>query len=83
MWPYRVYCTQSFARNSTTGTAVTTANAKRGGGQYDINLNARAFVFGAGGLEVDEFQKLDLRLILGGGFGWHVPKTEMTVPGDS
>jgi len=75
----RVYYTQLFARNSTTGTAVTTANAKRGGAQYDINLNARAFVFGAGGLEVDEFQKLDLRLILGGGFGWHVLKTERTV----
>jgi putative salt-induced outer membrane protein len=71
-----VYFTELFARNSTAGTAVTTANAKRGGGRYDVNLNDRSFAFGMSDLEFDEFQKLDLRLVLGGGFGWHVRKTE-------
>jgi putative salt-induced outer membrane protein len=73
-----VYYTQLFARNSTTGTSVTTANARRGGGRYDLNLTARSFVFGMGALEFDEFQKLDLRVVLGGGFGWHILKTERT-----
>jgi putative salt-induced outer membrane protein YdiY len=73
------YYTQLYARNSTTGTAVTTANAKRGGGRYDLNLNSRSFVFGFGDLENDEFQALDLRLVLGGGLGWHAVKTERTV----
>jgi putative salt-induced outer membrane protein YdiY len=73
------FYTQLYARNSTTGTTVTTANAKRGGGRYDLNLNTRTFVFGFGALENDEFQKLDLRLALGGGLGWHILKTERTL----
>jgi putative salt-induced outer membrane protein YdiY len=74
-----VYYTQLFARNSTTGTAITTANAKRGGARYDLNLTDRSFAFGLGDLEFDEFQRLDLRLVLGGGIGWHIYKTERTV----
>ena len=73
-----VYYMQLFARNSTAGTSVTTANAKRGGARYDVNLTGRSFAFGMGDLEADEFQRLDLRLVLGGGLGWHVYKTEKT-----
>lgn len=51
----------------------------RGGGRYDYNLNSRAFVFGFAGLEADEFQKLDLRINPGGGFGWHAVKAERWV----
>jgi putative salt-induced outer membrane protein len=67
-----------YARNSTTGASLVTANAKRGGARYDINLSSKVFAFGMGDLENDEFQKLDLRLMLGSGMGWHAKKTERT-----
>lgn len=54
------------------------ANAIRGGGRYDVNLSSRTFVFGFGDLEFDEFQNLDLRMALGGGFGYHALKNERT-----
>jgi putative salt-induced outer membrane protein len=73
-----VYMTNLYARNSTTGESLVTANAKRGGARYDINLSSKVFAFGLGDLENDEFQKLDLRLTLGGGLGWHVKKKEHT-----
>jgi putative salt-induced outer membrane protein YdiY len=71
-----VYTTALYARNSTTGASITTANAKRGGARYDVNLTGRSFAFGLGDLESDDFQKLDLRMSLGGGFGWHAVKAE-------
>jgi putative salt-induced outer membrane protein len=74
-----VYANSLYAGNTIKGVASTTANAIRGGGRYDININARTFGFGMGDLEFDEFQKLDLRMTLGGGLGWHAIKTEKTV----
>lgn len=71
-----VYFTSLYARNTTTGTSQTTANAKRGGARYDLNLSTRAYGFGTGDLESDPFQKLDLRVVIGGGGGWHAHKTE-------
>jgi len=71
-----VYVTSLYAKNSTTGTSVTTANAKRGGIRYEMNLASRVFGFGTTDLESDEFQRLDLRVVLGGGVGWHAKKTE-------
>ncbi len=73
-----VYMTALYARNNTTGTSLVTANAKRGGGRYDLNITSKVFAFGLGDLENDEFQKLDLRLTLGGGGGWHARKTDRT-----
>ncbi|HYK89903.1 MAG TPA: DUF481 domain-containing protein [Acidobacteriota bacterium] len=73
-----VYMTTLYARNTTAGTSLVTANAKRGGARYDVNVSSKVFAFGTGDLENDEFQKLDLRLTLGGGMGWHVIKTERT-----
>ena len=73
-----VHATSLFARNTVNGISSTTANAIRGGGRYDINLGRRSFGFGTGDLEFDEFQKLDLRMTLGGGLGWHAIKTEQT-----
>jgi putative salt-induced outer membrane protein YdiY len=72
------YITALYARNSSTGTSLVSANAKRGGLRYDLNLTSKVFAFGLGDLENDEFQKLDLRLTLGGGMGWHAKKTERT-----
>lgn len=71
-----LYATSLYARNSTTGESIITANAKRGGGRYDYNLNSRSFLFGFADLESDDFQKLDLRMNPGGGFGWHAIKAE-------
>jgi putative salt-induced outer membrane protein len=73
-----VYMTALYSKNSTAGTSLVTANAKRGGARYDVNLSSKVFAFGTGDLENDEFQKLDLRLTLGGGMGWHALKTERT-----
>jgi putative salt-induced outer membrane protein YdiY len=67
------------ARSRNTGLQEETANAIRGGGRYEINLTARSFAFGFSDLEFDEFQKLDLRLVLGGGLGWHAIKNEKTL----
>jgi putative salt-induced outer membrane protein YdiY len=68
-----------YSTNSTTGESVTTANIIRTGGRYEYNLSPRLFAYGAGGLEHDELQELDLRILLGGGIGWHAYKTEATV----
>lgn len=54
---------------------LTTANTAGGGLRYDHNLNPRIFVFGTGDFASDALQDLDLRSILGGGFGWHPIKS--------
>jgi putative salt-induced outer membrane protein YdiY len=53
----------------------TSANTTGGGIRYDHNLNPRLFVFGTGDFLDDQLQDLDLRSILGGGFGWHAAKS--------
>lgn len=73
-----IYANSLYARNSTSGVAITTANAIRGGLRYDMDLSKKVFLFGAGDFEHDEFQKLDLRMIFSGGLGWHVIKQENT-----
>jgi putative salt-induced outer membrane protein len=72
------YAVALYSTNSTTGESITTANVIRGGGRYEYNVSPRFFVYGFGGLEHDELQQLDLRILLGGGAGWHVYKTEAT-----
>jgi putative salt-induced outer membrane protein YdiY len=56
-------------------TGVTTANTDTGGLRYDHNLNKRTFVFVTGDFSSNALQNLDLREILGGGFGWHAIAT--------
>jgi putative salt-induced outer membrane protein len=73
-----VYFASLFARNSTTGESVTTANAIRGGLRYDLNISDRVFAFGLSDVEYDRFQQLDLRLVLGGGLGINAVKTDRT-----
>ena len=36
------------------------------------NMNEKFFVYTAAQFDFDEFQSLDLRSVLGGGFGWHI-----------
>ena len=52
-----------------------TAQAVRGGLAYDHNVGARLFVNVFNDYEYDRFQDLDLRFVLGGGFGLHAAKT--------
>ncbi len=52
------------------------ANAKRAGVQYDLKLSDRSFVFGFTNFDFDEFLRLDLRFVAGGGFGYNVVKSE-------
>ena len=74
-----VYGNSIFAKNSATGVSVTTAHAITGGIRGDLDLTARLFAFGFTDFEFDQFQKLDLRNVLGGGVGYHVVKTTRTV----
>lgn len=75
-----VYAASLFAKNKdkTTGQTVTTAKAIRGGIRYDFNLSERLFAFALADLDHDKFQQLDLRVVLGGGLGFHAKKTERT-----
>lgn len=65
-----------FARNSTSGVSITTAEAIRGGVRYDRNINPRLFAFVLTDLERDKFQQLDLRIVPGGGLSYHARKTD-------
>lgn len=49
-----------------------TANRVSGDARYDRDISKRVFAYGGSAFDFDEFQDLDLRSVLGGGFGWHV-----------
>jgi putative salt-induced outer membrane protein len=74
-----VYYTSIFSSSDFSGgTSQTTANSKRGGVSYNLNLNKKAFVFGSVDLESDQFQDLDLRFVPAGGGGYHAIATMPT-----
>jgi putative salt-induced outer membrane protein YdiY len=58
------------------GLSASTAQAVRGGIGYDHNVSRRLFVNVFNDYEYDRFQNLDLRFVLGGGFGFHAVKNE-------
>jgi len=64
--------------SNASGTDITTANAKRGGVAYNLNINKRWFGFGSVNLESDQFQSLDLRFNPAGGVGYHAFTTPKT-----
>jgi putative salt-induced outer membrane protein YdiY len=64
--------------SNASGKDISTADAKRGGISYNINLDKRWFAFGSVNLENDEFQSLDLRFNPAGGAGYHAIKTPKT-----
>ena len=72
------YYTSVFSSSNASGPKLTTANAKRGGVSYNLNVQPRWFVFGSVDLESDEFQSLDLRFVPAGGAGYHAIKTPST-----
>src|SRR5580704_2701733 len=71
--------TQIYSSSNASGTSLTTANAKRGGIAYNLNVAPKAFVFGLVNLENDQFQSLDLRFNPAGGVGYHAIKTANTI----
>ena len=71
-----VYFTTLYATSTVSNKAATTANAQRGGFNYEFNLTPKFFVFGGSDFEADQFQALDLRFTPGGGFGYHAIKNE-------
>jgi putative salt-induced outer membrane protein YdiY len=58
------------------GTNSDTAEAVRGGIGYDHNVSPRVFASVFNADEFDKFQNLDLRFVLGGGFGVHLVKND-------
>jgi len=56
-----------------------TAQAVRGGIGYDHNVSPRLFVNVFNDYEYDKFQSLDLRFVIGGGFGFHAVKNEHSI----
>jgi hypothetical protein len=66
--------TNTLYSTNANATPSTSANATGGGLRYDHNLNPRVFTFVTGDFYSDALQNLDLRSIVGGGFGWHVSK---------
>jgi len=59
--------------------SASTAEAVRGGLGYDHNVSPRLFVNVFNDWEYDKFQNLDLRFVIGGGFGFHAVKRERSV----
>jgi putative salt-induced outer membrane protein YdiY len=58
------------------GVDTRTANAVRGGWAFNRDLSSRAFLNLFNDYEYDEFQSLDLRVVLGAGAGYHVWESE-------
>lgn len=54
------------------GVDSSTAKAVRGGWAYDRNLTKKIFANAFNDYEYDKFQSLDLRVVIGGGLGYHV-----------
>ena len=61
------------------GQNASTAQAVRGGIGYDHNVSPRLFVNVFNNYEYDKFQNLDLRFVIGGGFGFHAVKNKRSV----
>lgn len=79
------YFTSIFSKGTvqSSGASVTTANAKRGGVSYNLNVNRNWFGFGSVDLENDQFQSLDLRFVPAGGLGYHAITSEKTSLGST
>jgi putative salt-induced outer membrane protein YdiY len=70
------YFNQIYASARVNGVSSDTANAVRGGWAYNRQVAPRFFVSTLNDYEHDRFQNLDLRFVVGGGFGWNAIKKE-------
>ena len=73
-----IYAASVYNRDSTSGESRTVANTIRGGVRYDRDFNARWFAYGFVDLEDNGLQDLTLRLVPGGGIGYHAIRNERT-----
>lgn len=71
-----IYINAVYASATIGGVSSTTAQAARGGWAYSRNLGSALFVNTFNDYETDRFQNLDLRFVLGGGFGYSIWKGE-------
>ena len=74
-----IYFNSIKASAFSSGKNSNTAQAVRGGVAYDHNLSSRVFINTFNDYEYDKFQSLDLRFVLGGGFGFHAIKTDRSL----
>jgi putative salt-induced outer membrane protein len=74
-----LYGNYIYGKDSSTPPDRTTANALSAGVRGDLNLSPRLFVFAFADYQTNALQHLDLRQVYGGGFGYHVIKTDRTV----
>lgn len=75
---FNVYANVLQAKNSTSGKSVTTAQSVWTGARQDININRKWFAYGGGDFEYNKPQKLNTRLVLGGGAGYYAIKSDKT-----
>lgn len=73
-----VYAASIYGRDSTSGFSRTTASAIRAGGRYDRNISAKWFAYAFTDFEHDDAQALNLRVVPGGGLGYHAIRSERT-----
>lgn len=73
-----VYANALQVNNSTSGNKITTAQTVWAGGRYDININKKWFAYSAGDLEYNKPQKLNMRVVLGGGAGYYAVRNDRT-----
>ena len=66
------YFTSIKASASVNGVSSNTAKAIRGGWAFSRNFDGNLFVNAFNDWEYDKFQSLDLRVVVGGGLGYHV-----------
>jgi putative salt-induced outer membrane protein YdiY len=73
-----VYFASIYNRDSTEGESRTIANTVRGGVRYDRDITRKLFGYGFLDLEHNGLQDLTLRLVIGGGLGYHAIRNERT-----
>ena len=73
-----VYTNAIYSKSTINDVSNTTAHDIRGGVRGDLNVSDHLYVFAFTDLEYNAFQHLDLRNVLGGGFGYHAIKTKNT-----
>jgi len=74
-----LYTNSVYAKDNAPGAnPSTTANAVQGGLRYDRNIAAQLFGFGSADFQTDALQALNVRSVLGGGFGFHAIENDRT-----
>jgi hypothetical protein len=73
-----VFFNQIYGTARTNDVTATIANAVRGGWSYNRDIKGRLFLTTINQYDHDTFQKLDLRFVAGGGFGYNAVKNPRT-----